>query len=247
MISIEERINSLERQNRRMKLIGAAVVVIVAAFLLVGWVLPAPRVVEAEMFVLKNSNGQEFGGLGCSPEGITFLTLLDKDRTPCVTLGSKGDGSTYVSLQQNGTVRAGLTVNKNGAPTLGLSDRKGRSRAALQLDSNGFPSLLLSSEKEENTCQLAEQEDGSFFLNFFGKDSGIALGLDNTKNPTLRFYHGRQMMVGLTALEKGSELALSDESGFTTILNERGVLLADKPDKKGRQEVRVQFLVYAIG
>ena len=69
-----ERLEKLERQNRRMKQAGAAVLVLAAAVLLMGQASPN-RTVEANRFVLTDRSGNEQGVLMLKPSGPSFMLL----------------------------------------------------------------------------------------------------------------------------------------------------------------------------
>jgi len=64
--NIVHRLDRLERENRRLKRIGALVLVGIAAVVLMGQAKPSkvPKVIEAQEFVLKDSNGGVRGVLG---------------------------------------------------------------------------------------------------------------------------------------------------------------------------------------
>ena len=62
--ALVRRIERLERENRRFKRKGAAIVVGIVAVLLMGQTVPKSRTIEAEKFVLKDKRGKVRAVLG---------------------------------------------------------------------------------------------------------------------------------------------------------------------------------------
>ena len=121
--TVVERLEKLERQNRRMKQVGAAVLVLVAAMLLMGQASPN-RTVEANEFVLKDANGKMQARLGLTANA-PGLTLYEADGEVIRTfLGVGADGPGLYLADAGGKVRAMLSV-KADEPSLVLSDRLG--------------------------------------------------------------------------------------------------------------------------
>ncbi len=58
MQAILERLDRLEKQNRRLKRLGVTSLLIVAALALTGQARPKARTVEAERFVLRDGQGR---------------------------------------------------------------------------------------------------------------------------------------------------------------------------------------------
>jgi hypothetical protein len=99
--AVVARLEKVERQNRRLRGAGIAVVVLAAAGLLMGQAMPKARIVEAEGFVLKDGAGKVRAELAVT-EDRPGLALYD----------------------ENGKPRAVLSVGKAG-PGLGLYDENG--------------------------------------------------------------------------------------------------------------------------
>jgi len=124
LTALVERLEKVERQNRRMKFTGAVVLVLASATLLMGQAPPKRRVVEAEEFVLRDESGVKRGALAVLPGGAAGLAISDRSGEP----------------------RASLTVYQGGEPVLTLSDKDGKSRASLVLLADGSPSFYLKDQ-----------------------------------------------------------------------------------------------------
>ncbi len=101
-MSLEQRVERLERENRRLKLAGGAVVAVLLIVALVGAVMPQgiPEVIDARMFRVVDESGTVRATLGASAiryfdenshqhvrmsdEGITYF---DEDHNMRATLG----------------------------------------------------------------------------------------------------------------------------------------------------------------
>ncbi len=90
---IIDRLERLERQNRRMKLTGLATLVVVGAFLLMGQASLSGTLseVRARRFVLQDSRGRERAALDIN-SGAPGLVLLDANGKPRAVLAVLSDG-----------------------------------------------------------------------------------------------------------------------------------------------------------
>jgi hypothetical protein len=121
LVALTERIETLERQNRRLKLAALGIAVGVAIVVFAG-ADKTPRTVEAQKIVLLDSNGRSRLTIG----------------TPALagaTIGVNPDDPVMWLTDDKGTDRAMLTTdglffaNGKGRPTVSLSsDLKGTSR-----------------------------------------------------------------------------------------------------------------------
>ena len=108
-MDLEQRVAQLERGNRRMKRIGALVLVVAAAALLSGQVKGKYPDLEVGSLTLKDKAAKTRARLGVSADGSPSLDLLDRD----------------------GKTRARLTVLPDGSPGLALFGKDGSVRATL--------------------------------------------------------------------------------------------------------------------
>ena len=121
LAAVVARLEKVERQNRRLKTAGIAVLVLAAAGLLMGQAMPKARTVEAEGFVLKDERGE-----------VRAKLAMDKGR-PMLALSD-----------EHGMPRVGLLVDKDG-PMLGMGDEYGMPRVELSVSKEG-PRLILADD-----------------------------------------------------------------------------------------------------
>ncbi len=137
--SLAQRLDRLERENRRLKLAGAILLLALVAVGAMGQVLPkaVPKVVEAERFVLRDTKGKTRGGLGVLADGTTALAFYDQNEKVRAVLGVEPAGPSLVLYGQNSETRAVLghigletkatgTVEQRPASSLVLFDRDGK-------------------------------------------------------------------------------------------------------------------------
>jgi hypothetical protein len=194
--AIEERLEKLERQNRRMKLAGLGAMVIAGAFVLMGQASGprTPSEVRAKSFVLVDANGETRARLYMSASANgPELTLLDAKGNERLTLYGPPIGPTLALSDANGEVRAGLAVTSD-RPWLTLYDAKGNPRVVLDANSEGA-GLALSDANGEVRAGLAVTSDGP----------GLVLSDANEKP-----------QAGLAVTSDGAGLQLNDPSGFET-------------------------------
>jgi len=80
--AMHARISKLEKQNREIKQLGAAALVVVVSLLVMGQA-PAKKTVEANEFILKDGNGKVRARLRMGEEGFSpspELVLTDEKR-----------------------------------------------------------------------------------------------------------------------------------------------------------------------
>ncbi len=109
-MTVEQRLERLERQNRWMKRIGMLVLAVAAAVLLSG-----------------QAKGKAWQHLE-----VSSLTLMDKDGMAGASLSLFGTGTPHLLLHdKNGKKRVWLGVNRDGSPALDLYDKNVNKRATL--------------------------------------------------------------------------------------------------------------------
>ncbi len=176
--TLTQRLDRLERENRRLKIAGAVLLLALAAVGVMGQVLPkaVPKVVEAERFVLRDTRGRTRATLDAEGSGTLALSLYDQngkiraslaveaDGTPRLDLVDQNgkqrvalnvvkDASALVLADQNGKGRISLTVLPGGRPDLALSDQNGKTRLVLDVGTSG-PSVVLYDENEKERAVL---------------------------------------------------------------------------------------------
>jgi hypothetical protein len=83
--AVLERISKLEKQNQRLKKFNIAMVIFLSAVLLMGQAAPPPKVLEAQRFVLKDSEGNVRGWMGTIGNG-SELTLGNVNAQPMMKM-----------------------------------------------------------------------------------------------------------------------------------------------------------------
>jgi len=129
--ALTERVEKLERQNRRLKQVSAVALILAAAVLLMGQASPN-RTVEANEFILKDGNGMTRGKWSATGRFPTFYFLRPNGKI-AVNMGMTAwtDGKKFwegphISLHgEDGNVLALLSVTQEGRSTLSLFDNEG--------------------------------------------------------------------------------------------------------------------------
>ena len=76
---LARRLDRLERENRRLKRLGALALIGLAALTIMGQTASAPvaNTIEAERFILRDASGNARASLGVRPDGTAALALAD--------------------------------------------------------------------------------------------------------------------------------------------------------------------------
>jgi hypothetical protein len=200
--TLGQRLARLERDNRRLRGLGAGVLVGLAALLVTGQAPPPGRILEAQRFVVKDGTGKTRAELTTSDAGseLAFVDTMGRRR---VALGlSLGEPHLVMyGYDRYGTVpvqslRAALTREMSSitlsdakgklvrvglfddASSIVLSDGRGTNRLALALDDGGLPTLAL---RDANATTRLE-------LGLIGDNPFVALR-DGDANPRIQLSH----------------------------------------------------------
>ncbi|MFQ5848888.1 MAG: hypothetical protein ACE5IQ_14595 [Candidatus Methylomirabilales bacterium] len=98
---MEERLNRLERENRRLKKLGSVALAVIAATVLMGYVV-GEKVVEAERFVLLDPNGQPRAVLAVAKGGAGLYLYDSKGKLRAGLVGGTADDTGLHVYDQNG-------------------------------------------------------------------------------------------------------------------------------------------------
>ena len=142
---IQARLLKLERQNRRFKQLGAALVVIITTVLMMGQAVPSTKSIEAQEFILRDATGKIRAKLSMSEErtintgtaekpvpstiGSTpTLNLYDDKAVARLTIEGDGTflGSGFVLLGSNGNPVGSFHADQVYGATLNLANAKGK-------------------------------------------------------------------------------------------------------------------------
>jgi len=197
-MSTKERLEQLERRNRRLSvavvLMGVAAAVVVAAGM--AKTEGVPNVLRARSFEVVDENGKVRAKLHiCLNEPC--LDLYDENDKHRVSLWVRdeadqdGSGPAFEFLDEKDTARAVLTLGKEG-PQLSLCDEKGKKRVTLA-SAKDLSMLILSDKENKSSISLA-RDDKASILQFtaehgFGRaKTAASLLVVDGKNPSLDLY-----------------------------------------------------------
>jgi hypothetical protein len=185
--SILERLNALEKQNRWMKRIGVAAIVIAASLLVMGQKAAVNRTIEANEFLLRDSNGTVRSKWVVTQDGPRLL-LLDgngKERVVmyCNAFGGGGLGLGGIAFPGYGgaatsmgfigpTDKTGpLIMMTQAESSIHLATREGNPLIGIE-DKEGFSATVGSTDLvTERTGETHQTSAASVIL--FGKDKKI--------------------------------------------------------------------------
>lgn len=202
---LTQRIAKLESFNRRLSRAVVVLLVILASAVWMGQrpvsktpqrrkpaTPAAPKVVEAEQFVLKNAGGKVLATLGMT-DGGPMLRLV---------------GPT-------GADRAILALDQSGAPRLALRRADGSQPLTLALTADGVPRVEVSA-RDKSKAQLTTGPEGPE-IGIMDASGMLRLALDLKAEGPAITMGGKTALAALSATDAGSNLILSDPDGYQRI------------------------------
>jgi hypothetical protein len=215
--SILERLNALEKQNRWMKRIGAAVIMIAASLLVMVQKAAVNRTVQANEFVLRDSDGTVRSKWFMTTAGPE-LSLLDASGRDRVTFEVHQDGSPTISLWgPNGSVS--IT-----GPRIVLAGGGGTVDLAI---AGGYSSLMFTRDKLDLMLGLwprAAQD----VIEFQMTNGGGRVSFDVSDSPSIRIQdkEGFEAAVGSTdpITERTGETHQTSAASVTLFSKDKKIL-----------------------
>jgi hypothetical protein len=103
MQAVLDRLENLERQNRRLKRAGTLALFVLAALALMGQAAPKTKTLETQQLVLRDSNGKLRAAFGAYQDGPR-LVLTGDDERPRIDVTVKEGSPMLQTLDAGGTV-----------------------------------------------------------------------------------------------------------------------------------------------
>jgi hypothetical protein len=206
-MTLEQRVEKLERQNRWLRRLGAG-----------------GLAVAAVMFLAAQAKEKELPDLE-----VRSLTVKDADKVRMKLDAANGSAGLTV-YDKDGTPRIFLeNYNLNDRVALILADKNAELRAMLVVTSRGIPVLQFFHGQDVRSAVFGTRADGSSSLQFMDKNGVVRNLLDSS---SLSFADGgaTPRVVLDTNGPGGPCLSLMDKNGRTrTLLHEKdGLTLHDK-------------------
>ena len=166
-----ERLEQVERDNRRLRRYTTAMLVVVAMGLGLGaaliWYsvrsgLPgSPLTVSARQFVLRDAEGKVRGAWGLDEDGSVRLALSDAEGRQRVRLSLLQDGSAGLSFADSADRKlAVLGLLPDHTTNLALTDPAGIPRAVLGVASDGSSNLVFADRAGSTRAGLGVDSRG---------------------------------------------------------------------------------------
>jgi len=203
MQAVLERLEKLERQNRRLKQRGVLVILALGALVVMGQA-PRSRIVKAEQFVLQDSQGRARVTIGTPASSGGAFHLSPDEPAIWITDETGQDRAILTSDGLRFANEKGKPLATYSARALSFYGTKGKEEASLGEDTHG-PSLTL-----------------------MGKEGVTFLGITPE---SLEIWHNdkvrAQLEAGSPDNSEGPHLIVRDATGFESIL---GVAGLETPD-----------------
>jgi len=151
------RVERLEAQSRRIKLIAGAVVVVLSVLLVAGQTsVKQPRtsrVVEAEEFILRDKNGKKRGWWTVGADDSSIFVLLNREEKAMAFLVEEDDNSRLIVGNSRGAVA--VLAAREESTSVKLSGSYQQPSSEWLMESDGHVSFAL----RENTFPTEETKE----------------------------------------------------------------------------------------
>lgn len=123
-----KRLERLERENKRIKRLGAAAFFSIAALFAMGQSKPdVSKVVDAERFVVRDGSGAVRAVLGVNPDGNMGLEVRDRAGKAGVALGMGANGNPALRLDgKEAKTGIALGVRSDNSPAIEFYNNEGK-------------------------------------------------------------------------------------------------------------------------
>lgn len=192
--ALVRRLDLLERQNRRLKLIGLAVLVAVGVCGALGAARPNDEPLKVTGLVVTDKDGKARVTVGVGRDGPAVI-LTDADGNARAVIGLDDAGPRVELKNEKGVKQLDLAVTRDG-PVLTLADDRKKPRLGLRADAGG-PGIVLQDSGGKVQVEVAANEKGA----------GIGLlAEDGSTRASLEFRDGNP---GLFLREPSTEKAVA--------------------------------------
>ncbi len=130
--NLQDRLLKLESQNRRLKQLGFAALIVVTSLAVMGQA-PSPKTVEAHEFILRDDSGNVRAKLSMNEHANPEMVFLDEKGGARIKLEGE-NGSFYggvISVFDSHGQQRGLFAARDTGGGISLLDSKGRPRTTL--------------------------------------------------------------------------------------------------------------------
>lgn len=169
---LERRLRSVEKQNRQLKQLGAALLVFVASLVVIGQA-PSKKTIAANELVLLGDSGEVRAKLWTNGDD-SILDFVDKNGRSRLRLEADNFESNVSLMDSGGKASARLSSSNAGPTELKFLDGKGKDRLNLSVLPIVGSSVVLSNEEGQANAVLYAPSNGFAFLRlekaFFAPD-----------------------------------------------------------------------------
>jgi hypothetical protein len=139
---LESQQAKLQRSNKHLRMMTGAMLLLCGALFTMAQTSTVTDTVEAQQFLLRDSNGKLRGSMGVLSDGAVGLNLSDPAGRTRVTVDLASNGTPGVDLyDQDGKIRATMALGDSGQPGVGLYGPDGHLRTSLDVPAKKIPGL----------------------------------------------------------------------------------------------------------
>jgi hypothetical protein len=191
--AVAERLDGLERENRRLRWVAAGMFVAAAVLATETHFSKAPRVrgvQEVEKLVIRDKEGRLRASFGLDETGLPGLKMYDSRGLEQITLGTPSDMSSSLAFFDKGHNRLTLDSSIDGSSALRFFDKGEKSSSVLFMGPDGSTGLTFDMGKQSLAMGVQPNGDSALFTtDAEGREIG-RVGADSVDARTLGLVRG---------------------------------------------------------
>jgi hypothetical protein len=161
---LADRLDGLERENRRLRLVGAVLFVgLVVLGVEAKCFNSRSKTIEAERFVIKDKEGRVHAEFGLSNVGLPALAMYDERGMEQVSLGVPSDHAAALTFYDRGDARVILDSSADASSALRFLDRDQVSHSALFMWPDGTTGMTFRSGEQGVAMGVQPNGDSAVF------------------------------------------------------------------------------------
>jgi hypothetical protein len=176
-MTIDERLNRLERSNRRLKTFIMVFLCVVIAIVVMGAASTAPKILDVQKLILRDEAGEERGEL-FTTDKAWGLVLYNKDQTKAASIFVSGATNGVMLSDQNGNVRQSFTSDLNGSEW-NIFRPESRSAQFNVIDNSEGTAVTVRDKANVNRVQFGVSSKG-VALTLSDADGGVRSALSDS-------------------------------------------------------------------
>ena len=186
---IIKRLERLERENRRLKGLGLAALVLATALGGIYAARPVPQKIIAHEFDVIDASGTARAKMGVGPSGLSYVEAIGVKGQAASMIADPSSVTEVMLTNKKGIALANMTLDPLGGPRFELNDSEGATRALMNVEPSGRSGIAFFDEqadrggRNQERLQMTASPSGSPTIHLSDTQGfSMMLGSGGTEN-----------------------------------------------------------------